>query len=120
MDKFLRHLFELSPTTPHAILSSELRFVRNNLWPPLLQFGLSPCLLPRSGRSYPISLRSLQELLQKRLADIERRDGKENTIRADANVGRLGPKVVKMDRDSACGLCHFTSGDLEVLASLAL
>jgi hypothetical protein len=62
----------------------------------------------------------LQELLQKRLADIERRDGKENTIRADASMGRLGPKVVKMDRESACGLCHFTSGDLEVLASLAL
>jgi hypothetical protein len=64
----------------------------------------------------------LQELLQKRLADIERRDGKESrdTIRADANMGRLGPKVVKMDRESACGLCHFTSGDLEVLAALAL
>jgi hypothetical protein len=60
----------------------------------------------------------LQELLHKRLADIEKRDAKESkdgSLRTDASApGRLGPKVVKMDREGACGLCQFTFGDLEV------
>jgi len=75
---------------------------------------LTLCLNVFSIRTYPVSLRNLQEFLHKRLAEVQ-----QNEMSADYQVaGRLGPKVVKVDRESACGLCQFTHGDLEVILLL--